>query len=42
METCDICGEPIEEGQSCYEMPDGMVICTDSDCLEIWAENYRR
>ena len=39
--TCDICGEPIED-DSYYEMPDGLTVCCDSDCLEEWAEEYKR
>ena len=37
---CDICKEPIEGKY--YEMPDGLIVCADSDCLEEWAENYER
>lgn len=35
---CDICHEPIED--SFFELPDGMIVCTDSDCLEEWAKAY--
>lgn len=38
MICCDICKEPIEGKY--YEMPDGLIVCADSDCLEDWAENY--
>lgn len=37
---CDICKEEIEGKY--YEMPDGLIVCADSDCLEEWAENYVR
>lgn len=37
---CDICNEPIEEGAKHYEMPDGLTVCCDSDCLEEWANAY--
>lgn len=39
---CDVCGEPIEEGDDYYELPDGYVICTEKDCLEEWLWEYRR
>lgn len=39
--VCDICDEPIEDG-SYYEMPDGLTVCCDSDCLEEWALEYKR
>lgn len=39
--TCDICGEPIAEGDCYYQMPDGMTVCVeDRHCLEEWAEDY--
>lgn len=37
---CDICGEKIEGNY--YEMPDGLTVCADSDCLEEWAQHYAR
>lgn len=37
---CDICGEEIQPGEKCYCLPDGFVICTESDCLEKWLEKY--
>lgn len=40
MPECDICHEPITGDY--YEMPDGMIVCADSDCLEDWAEHYAR
>lgn len=39
---CDICDEEIEAGQPYYEMPDGLTVCCDSDCLEEWAAEYKR
>ena len=39
---CDNCGLPIGEGESYYELPDGLTICADSDCLEDWAGPYLR
>lgn len=40
--VCDVCGEPIEEGDSYYEMPDGYIVCTDDECLHEWAWEYKR
>lgn len=37
---CDICKEKIEGDY--YEMPDGLIVCADSDCLEEWAANYQK
>lgn len=39
---CDNCGLPIGEGESYYELPDGLKICAESDCLEDWAGPYLR
>ncbi|MCR5663566.1 MAG: hypothetical protein K6G17_01655 [Oscillospiraceae bacterium] len=39
-EICDICGEPLPDGH-CYEMPDGLRVCLESDCLADWADYYR-
>lgn len=39
---CDNCGLPIGEGESYYELPDGLRICAESDCLEDWAAPYLR
>lgn len=37
---CDICNEPIADGEKHYEMPDGMTVCFESDCLKEWADAY--
>lgn len=34
---CAFCGMPIGEGERYYEMPDGLPVCADSDCLKDWA-----
>lgn len=39
---CDCCGQPIGEGERCYELPDGLTVCADSDCLADWAAPYLR
>lgn len=39
--SCDVCGEVIEPGQVYFNMPDGVTVCDDSDCLEVWAEIYK-
>lgn len=39
---CDICGEAIYSDEARYEMPDGRVVCSASDCLEEWASEYER
>lgn len=38
---CDMCGERIYFGDAHYNMPDGLLVCGDSDCLEDWAQEYR-
>ena len=38
---CELCGEPIEAGARYYELPDGLRVCGESDCLADWAERYR-
>lgn len=42
MLICDNCGYPISEGERWYELPDGLKICADSDCLTDWASPYLR
>ena len=45
METilyCDICGEAIYADETRFEMPDGLTVCSSSDCLEEWAQEYER
>ena len=42
MLICDNCGYPIGEGERWYELPDGFVICAESDCLADWADPYLR
>lgn len=39
---CDNCGLPIGEGENYYELPDGLNICAESDCLTDWAAPYLR
>lgn len=39
---CALCGEPIEAGGRWYDMPDGLSLCAESDCLEEWAAAYLR
>ena len=39
---CDNCGFPIGEGERYYELPDGWIVCADSDCLADWASPYLR
>lgn len=39
---CDCCGAPIGEDESYYELPDGLTVCRDSDCLADWAAPYQR
>lgn len=38
--VCDICGEKLYAWGRYYEMPDGMLVCVESDCLEEWAKHY--
>lgn len=38
--VCEVCGQEIESGESCYEMPDGLRVCGESDCLRDWAAPY--
>lgn len=40
--SCDVCGEVIEVDDIYYEMPDGVTVCADSECLHEWAWEYRR
>jgi hypothetical protein len=40
--VCDMCGEKIYDWCWYYEMPDGLCVCAESDCLEDWAKNYIR
>ena len=37
---CACCGEPIGAGERYYELPDGMRICAESDCLADWAADF--
>ncbi len=39
---CSCCGLPIGEGERYYELPDGLTVCAESDCLEDWAGPYLR
>lgn len=39
---CDCCGLPIGEGERYYELPDGLAVCAESDCLTDWASPYLR
>lgn len=39
---CDCCGVPIGEGERYYELPDGLRVCAESDCMTDWATPYRR
>ena len=41
-ETCDGCGEAIGAGEAYYELPDGLRVCAESDCLADWAAAYLR
>lgn len=40
--TCDCCECPIEVGEYYYDLPGGLQVCADSDCLNDWALPYRR
>lgn len=40
--VCAVCGEPIEPGDAYYELPDGLIICTDKDCAAEWLWEYRQ
>ncbi|MGX8692163.1 MAG: hypothetical protein ACSW8E_00205 [Clostridia bacterium] len=42
MLICDNCGFPIGEGEPYFELPDGLTVCAESDCLADWASPYRR
>ncbi len=39
---CDGCGEAIGAGEAYYELPDGLRVCAESDCLADWAAAYLR
>lgn len=39
---CELCGEEIGAGEPYYELPDGLRICAESDCLADWASAYRQ
>lgn len=40
--VCDVCAREIWEGDDFYELPDGMILCDDYECLIEWAQAYRR
>lgn len=38
---CEICGADLFVGDGHYCMPDSCRICTNPDCLEKWAKEYK-
>lgn len=39
---CDVCGEELLDGTDVYEMPDGSIICRETDCLLKWSQAEKR
>lgn len=40
--VCDMCGAEITPEDMYYELPDGLIVCAESDCLEDWAREYKK
>lgn len=41
LDYCDICGNGIYPDEPHYEMPDGFLVCEDSECVEAWLSRYK-
>ena len=38
---CDICNERIYPDETYYDLPDGLRLCDNSDCLDEWLDDYK-